>query len=121
MSRRTHASVILAAAALAATSPLAIAGGTVDGTLTAGEFAFTLATQDTPTGFGNNQSELNAAFADVLSDGSVRLMLTGNLETNGNGIVIFFDNRAGGGIATTLPGGFGQFGFKGELGVALVG
>ena len=26
-----------------------------------GEFAFTLATQDTPTGFGNNQNEMNAA------------------------------------------------------------
>ena len=49
----------------------------------------------------------------MLADGSVRLMLTGNLQTNGNAFVIFFDNRAGGGIATTLPGGYGQFGSVG--------
>ena len=104
MSRRSHARASLAAAAaLALGAPVAFAGGTVDGQLGAGEYAFTLGVQDTPTGFGDNQSELNAAYADVLANGSVRLMLTGNLETNGNGMVIFFDSRAGGGIATTLP------------------
>ena len=115
MSRRSQARVTLAAAAAALSlgSPLAFAGGTVDGTLAASEYAFTLGVQDTPTGFGDNLSELNAAFADVLSNGSVRLMLTGNLETNGNGMVIFFDSRAGGSIATTLPGGYGQFGSVG--------
>ena len=111
MSRRSQATATLAAAAaLAIGSPLARAGGTVDGQLAAGEYAFTLGVQDTPTGFGDNLSELNAGFADVLSNGSVRVMFTGNLETNGNGFVIFFDSRAGGGIATTLPGGYGQFG-----------
>jgi hypothetical protein len=114
MSRRPQRHTFLAAAAaLALGSPLAFAGGTVEGTLAPGEYAFTLGVQDTPTGFGDNLSELNAAYADVLSDGSIRLMLTGNLETNGNGIVFFMDSRAGGGIATSLPGGYGQFGSVG--------
>ena len=77
MSRKVQA--LLASASMAVVTPFVLAGGTVDGTRAAGEYAFTLGVQNTPTGFGDNQSELNAAFADVLNDGSVRLMLTGNL------------------------------------------
>jgi hypothetical protein len=63
-----------------------------------------LATQDTQTGFGNsnlgrpdiaNGSELDGAYG-VVYNGVLYLVLTGNFETNGNKVEIFFDTRAGG-------------------------
>jgi hypothetical protein len=71
------------------------------------------AIQDTPTGFGDNLSELNAAFAALDAAGNLSLLLTGNLEGNGNALVIFIDSRAGGGIASHLGDGSGVLGSVG--------
>jgi hypothetical protein len=109
MFRQTAFSAALAA--MGACS--AFAQSVVDGTVGAGEYSLTLAVQDTPTGFGDNFSEFNAAFGGVESSGGLRLALTGNLEGNGNGMVIFIDTRAGGGVETILPGGYGQLGSLG--------
>jgi len=55
-----------------------------------------LATQTRPTGYGDNQSELNQLFGRY--DGSyLRLGITGNLQTNTkNGIVVLLDTKTGG-------------------------
>ena len=54
-----------------------------------------LATQTRPTGFGDNLSELNQMFA--WTDGfGLAIGLTGNIENNGNGVVILLDTRDGG-------------------------
>ncbi len=87
-----------------------VAANGIDGVVSPFEYGAPLAVQDTPTGFGNNLSELNAAFANLSPAGDLKLALTGNLEGNGNGLVIFFDTRAGGAVTTILPGGFGQLG-----------
>jgi len=100
--------------------PAAPGGGVpvaaIDGIVSPDEYGAALAVQDTPSGFGdedgdfNRGSELDAAFAKVLADGSLQLALTGNLESNGNGIVIFIDSRAGGAVESILPGGYGLLG-----------
>ena len=89
---------------------------TVDAVVGPGEYGPPLAVQNTPTAFGNADgfggpgSELNAAYANLRGDGGLELMLTGNLETNGNAIVIFFDTRGGGAVVDTLAGGYGLLG-----------
>ncbi|MFG0252239.1 MAG: hypothetical protein ACF8NJ_05125 [Phycisphaerales bacterium JB038] len=85
-------------------------GATIDGVVDLGEYTNILAIQDTPTGFGDNLSELNAAFANLNFDGSLDLALTGNLEAGGNGLVIFIDSRPGGGVAEVLGDGYGLLG-----------
>jgi hypothetical protein len=72
-----------------------------------------VAVQDTPTGFGNNQSELNAAHLRWAGGGDLQLLLTGNLEPGGNGLVIFIDSRAGGAVASTVGAGYGVMGSVG--------
>ena len=59
------------------------------------------------TGFGDNQSEWNAAYAYV-RDGFLHLLLTGNLEANFNKLEIFVDSLAGG--QTTFAGVAGNDG-----------
>jgi hypothetical protein len=63
-----------------------------------------LVTQDTSTGFGDsnlalvdqaNGSELDVAYGQVLN-GTLYLVLAGNLESNGNDLELFFDTRPGG-------------------------
>ena len=54
-----------------------------------------LAVQETPTSFGDNQSELNAAYAKIWG-GKLHLMLTGNMEANFNKLNIFIDSVDGG-------------------------
>ena len=77
-----------------------------------------LATQDTPTGFGNSSgtqaslggSELNQLFGTV-SGGILKLGITGNLEGNYNKMWIFFDGVSGGeGVLQNdnADGGFGE-------------
>lgn len=73
-----------------------------------------LAVQDTDTGFGNaalgrpdvaNGSEIDGLYAAVY-DGTLYLVIAGNLETNGNKLELFFDTRAGGQnrLLATNPG-----------------
>lgn len=87
-------------------------GQTIDGIRDA-SYGAPRALQDTPTGFGNNLSELNGAYGVAAPDGSLSLMLTGNLENGGNGLVIFIDSKPGGAVASTLPGGEGVIGSVG--------
>lgn len=54
-----------------------------------------VAVQTVETGFGDNQSEWNAAYAYV-SEGFLHLLLTGNLEENFNKLEIFIDSKPGG-------------------------
>lgn len=62
----------------------------VDGTRDA-VYGPALALQNNTTQFGDNQSELDGAYA-VIDNGNLHLLLTGNLEAGGNRIVLFFDN-----------------------------
>jgi hypothetical protein len=86
---------------------------TVDGVREAG-YGPALAIQDTPTHFGNNQSELNAAYGFIDNDGNLSLMITGNMEnSSGNRLLIFVDSRSGGGVEDPVddePGVLGTFG-----------
>ncbi|MGE3180285.1 MAG: PEP-CTERM sorting domain-containing protein [Phycisphaerae bacterium] len=91
------------ATALALSGPVLAGTFSMDGQLD-GAYGPALALQDTPTGFGNNTnpaidfangSELNGAYG-VIDGGNLRLMLTGNLESNFNKLDIFIDSVAGG-------------------------
>lgn len=102
--------------------PLAMAANgaiTVNGRDIPSEGLPLLATQDTPTGFGNatgggqnsaGGSELNQIFGSI-SGGTLELGITGNLEGNFNKMFIFFD-AVSGGESTLLndnaDGGFGE-------------
>jgi hypothetical protein len=66
----------------------------VDGTVDA-EYGTALAVQNSYTQWGDNQNELNAAYATI-SGGNLHLMLTGNLQDNGNSLDIFIDSVSGG-------------------------
>jgi hypothetical protein len=66
----------------------------IDGTKDAA-YGSALAVQTVDTQFGDNFSELNAAYA-TLSGGRLNLMLTGNVEANFNKLEIFIDSKAGG-------------------------
>lgn len=66
---------------------------TLDGS-TAGDGYVLAATQTNPTSFGDNQSELNAAWAKF-EGSNLNLVLTGNLH-DFNKLTIFFDVAAGG-------------------------
>ncbi len=94
---------ILGIAALAAASAAYAGSFTLDGTLDA-SYGPAIAIQDTPTQFGDsnlgqntfaNGSELNGAYG-VIDGGMLRLMLTGNLESNFNKLEVFIDSSAGG-------------------------
>lgn len=97
--------ILVAAAALAAACvPAAIAPAqpVVDGTLD-GEYGPALAVQTVNTGFGDNLSELDAAYATV-ANGRLYLMLTGNVEANFNKLEIFIDSAPGGENQLTAEG-----------------
>ena len=108
--RRLRRAPIIAAAASAAMAATPLHAATINGTVAAGEYATTLATQNTPTGFGDNFSELNQALANYTPGGNLELALTGNLEPIGNRLVLFIDSRIGGGIANSVDESFNQFG-----------
>jgi len=63
----------------------------VDGTLDTGIYGSAIAIQTVGTQFGDNASELDAAYATVVSN-KLYLMLTGNLENNFNKLEIFIDS-----------------------------
>lgn len=62
----------------------------VDGRLD-GVYGSALALQNNTTGYGDNQSELDGAYARI-ANGNLHLMFTGNLQDNFNRYVLFFDN-----------------------------
>ncbi len=82
----------LVAIALMATPALAVP--VLDGSI-AGDGYTLRSVQKTQTNFGDNFSELDAAYAQV-SGGTLYLALTGNLEGNFNKLNIFIDSIAGG-------------------------
>ena len=75
---------------------------TVDGTLD-GAYGSALAVQTVETGFGDNQSELDAGYATIDS-GRLYIMLTGNIENNGNKLEVFIDSKPGGQTVFTSAG-----------------
>src|SRR5688572_23898864 len=110
-SRGRRAVALLCTATAAASAATVGACGftsaaTVNGTVAPSEYAATLATQSTPTFFGDNVSELNQALANYLPGGNLELALTGNLETIGNGLVLFVDSKPGGGVANSVGNSF---------------
>jgi hypothetical protein len=75
---------------------------TIDGVRDAA-YGSAIAVQTVETGFGNNESEWNAVYANV-SNNRLNLLITGNLQDNFNKLSIFFDTRAGGeNILSSLP------------------
>jgi hypothetical protein len=56
---------------------------------------FGQAVQTVNTGFGDNESELNAAYGTI-AGGKLYLMLTGNIQNNFNKLNIFIDSAQGG-------------------------
>jgi hypothetical protein len=66
----------------------------VDGTRDA-EYGAALSVQTVQTNFGDNFSELNAAYGKV-TGGYLYLMFTGNLENNFNKLMVFIDSKTGG-------------------------
>ncbi|MEO0964263.1 MAG: PEP-CTERM sorting domain-containing protein [Planctomycetota bacterium] len=93
---------------LSAASALAIGSSAsaviVDGVNTAAEYGPALSTQSIGTGFGDNFNELDEAFGNT-DDGTVNLLVTGNLETNGNRFVLLIDTGDNGGAATVPASG----------------
>lgn len=63
-----------------------------------------VAVQTVNTQFGDNASELNAAYAQV-QDGKLYLMLTGNIEDNFNKLEIFIDSDDSTGITDYVSAG----------------
>ena len=77
-------------ALLAATPAWAVP--TVDGVRDV-EYGVAKAVQTVQTGFGDNDNELDAAYASCTA-GRLYLMVTGNLEANFNKLEIFIDSNA---------------------------
>ena len=97
---------IIAAAAGFGIASMAMAQ--VDGTVGAGEGYSQRALQTVQTQFGDNESELNGAYARV-SGGRLYVALTGNIQGNFNKLNIFIHTGAAGGenvlTASTGSGG----------------
>ena len=84
-----------AVGAALACSNHALAVITLDGSIAGDSYGPARAVQTVQTGFGDNLSELNAAYARI--DGSnLVFVLTGQVENNFNKLNIFIDSRAGG-------------------------
>jgi len=62
----------------------------LDGVVDSGLYGTAKVLQTNPTQFGDNQSELDGAYARVTAT-DLYLTLTGNLENGGNKLVVFFD------------------------------
>ena len=79
-------------------------GTIVNGNIRGDGYGEALSVQAVQTQFGDNLSELNAAYA-MISGGRLFLALTGNLENNFNKLEIFFDTKPGGeNVFTGVPG-----------------
>lgn len=92
---------------LALTAPLH-AQVTVDGSIVADSYGGALAVQTVNTQFGDNASEINAAYATI-AGGRLYLAFTGNIEDNFNKFEIFIDSAAGGeNVFSGTPGNDGS-------------
>ena len=86
-------------------------GVVVDGSRAGDGYGQPFAVQAVQTGFGDNQSELNAAYARVQDD-RLYMMFTGNLENVWNRMELFIDSTPGGMNEVTRPGSaFDRFTF----------
>jgi hypothetical protein len=93
---------ILAAGSLLAAPASAIVP--LDGTNLHAKFGGTgLVQQTTGTGFGNNYSELDQLWATDDSNG-LHVGISGNMENNGNTVVLLFDAGHGGSSVLNAPG-----------------
>jgi hypothetical protein len=102
----THRFLALTAAVLGMfIVPSASAAPVLDGIRDV-SYGSAVAVQTVNTQFGDNYSELNAAYASV-EGGTLYLMLTGNLENNFNKLNIFIDSKAGGQNVLQNDGNFG--------------
>lgn len=88
------------AAGLVAVSP---ALGQVNGAFDPGEYGAPLATQTVQSQFNQSINKLDAIYAKVLADGSVRILITGNMNNGSEGYVSLLDNGRGGGLASVDP------------------
>lgn len=88
-----NVAALAAFVAVAAIAGIANAQLVIDGTVDAG-YGPAVAVQTVETQFGDNESELNAAYATVC-DGRLHMILTGNLQQNFNKLNIFFDTEDG--------------------------
>ncbi len=98
---RTPLGALALLLALAGTS---LAQPLVDGTTVGDSYGPASAVQAVQTNFGDNLSELDAAYCTMVGD-RLYLALTGNLEGNFNKLEIFIDSRPGGeNVLSGLPG-----------------
>ena len=67
----------------------------LDGSIAGDAYGPARSVQTVQTGFGDNASEMNAAYA-YTSGGNLHLAITGNIESNFNKLNIFIDSVAGG-------------------------
>ena len=67
----------------------------LDGSITGDAYGPALSVQTVQTQFGDNFSEMNAAYG-YIQGGNLHLAITGNLENNFNKLNIFIDSVAGG-------------------------
>ncbi|MBK7404928.1 MAG: hypothetical protein IPJ41_09915 [Phycisphaerales bacterium] len=89
---------------VAAAGGIAGAQPVIDGTIAGDGYGSALSVQKVQTQFGDNLSELDAAYARV-QGGMLYLALTGNIENNFNKIDIYFDSVAGGeNVLSGAPG-----------------
>jgi hypothetical protein len=100
---RLHIAAIIAGAILAAPAGYANGFG-LDGNVLHAKFAGeSKAIQTNGTGYGDNYSELDQLWATC--DGTnVHLGVAGNMEPNGNSVVVLFDTIAGGSSVLNAPG-----------------
>ncbi len=96
-----------AALGLAALAAPALSQVVVDGSIAGDPYGAPLAVQAVETGFGDNLSELDAAYAHI-AGGKLYLAITGNLENNFNKLEIFIDSVPGGeNVFSGTPGNDG--------------
>src|SRR5688500_14115481 len=87
--------LIAAAAAVGLCASGGLAAVNLDGSIAGDNYGPARAVQTVQTQFGDNQSELNAAYARI-DGGNLVLVLTGQVEANFNKLNSFIDSRAGG-------------------------
>jgi hypothetical protein len=93
---RKKISTSLCSQILAGSAVLALTTGSASAIITDGfrdaGYGAALSVQTVQTQFGDNASELNAAYASIVG-GNLHLLLTGNLENNYNKLNIFIDSK----------------------------